>query len=81
MKTFTDWLHNDSKDCGILSPPMEPQLALNILQEYLLGEDWYVVNPISRNQINTEVVFEILMKHSKRFRKEWKLYKKIGKFK
>jgi hypothetical protein len=76
MKTFTDWLENDAIDCGILSPPLDPQFALEFLKNYLLGEDWYVVAPLNTTQINTNIVFEILYKHSKRFRKEWKQYKK-----
>lgn len=75
MKQFTEWLENDAEDCGILSPPLEPQEAIKFLIDYLLGEDWYCVGPIHQTQVNTEAVFEILMKYSKRFRKEWKKYK------
>lgn len=76
MQKFTDWLKNDSIDCGIFSPPLEAQKAINFLKDYLLGEDWYVVDPISTQQVNTEIVFEILLKHSRAFRKEWKKYLK-----
>ena len=47
MQTFTDWLENDSIDCGIMSPPMEDKKALEFLTDYLLGENWYVVDPMS----------------------------------
>ena len=76
MKTFTDWLENDSIDCGIMSPPMEDKKALEFLTDYLLGENWYVVGPISPKQVNTNIVHEILWKYSKQFRKEWKQYRK-----
>ncbi len=76
MKKFTDWLKNEAKDCGMCAPPLEPQKALEFLQEYLLGEGWYVTTPESTNQVNTEIVFEILSKHSSEFRKEWKKYTK-----
>ena len=76
MQKFTEWLKNDSIDCGICEPPMEAQKALNFLRDYLLGEDWYVTNPVSTQQVNTDIVFEILSKHSRVFRKEWKKYKK-----
>lgn len=46
-------------DCGIFSPPMDAQVAVNELCRYFLGEDWYSVNPISQNQLNTEIVYEI----------------------
>ena len=74
MQTFTDWLENDSIDCEIMSPPMEDKKALEFLTDYLLGENWYVVDPISPKQVNTNRVHEILWKYSKQYRKEWKQY-------
>ena len=76
MQTFTDWLENDSIDCEIMSPPMEDKKALEFLTDYLLGENWYVVGPISPKQVNTNIVHEILWKYSKQYRKEWKQYRK-----
>ena len=76
MQTFTDWLENDSIDCGIMSPPMEAEKALSFLTDYLLGENWYVVDPISPKQVNTNRVHEILWKYSNQYRKEWKQYRK-----
>ena len=72
--TFVEWvLQEKSKDKdNLFPPPLEPQLALDFLREYILGEDWYSVNPIPTVQINTEVVDEILYKCSKRYRKEVK---------
>ena len=40
--------------------------------EYLLGEDWCVVDPLGRNQINEIALYQILEKYSKRYRKEKK---------
>lgn len=40
--------------------------------DYLLGEDWYVVDPLWQTQINKIALYEILKKHSKRYRKECK---------
>ena len=76
MQTFTDWLENDSIDCGIMSPPMEAEKALSFLTDYLLGENWYVVAPLSPKQVNTNIVHEILWKYSKQYRKEYKQYRK-----
>ena len=60
-------------DCGILSPPMDAQVALNELCRYFLGENWCVVNSISQEQINTEIVYEIELNYkSKVRRKLWK---------
>ena len=74
MQKFTEWLRNDAKDCGMCDPPMDAQLAINFLTDYLLGEDWYVAMSESQQQVNTAIVFEILLKYSKEFRKEWKKY-------
>lgn len=40
--------------------------------DYLLGEDWYVVDPLGRTQINEIALYEILEMYSKRYRKECK---------
>jgi hypothetical protein len=73
---FLDWLNNQDRALyGIFGPPLNAQLAVDILCEYLLGEDWYCINPQSSEQCNTKVVFEILYKHSKRFRQEVSLQK------
>ena len=37
---------------------------------YLLGEDWYVVDPLGQTQINEIALYEILEKYSRRYRKE-----------
>lgn len=72
---FLEWLDKENKTTNkdnIFAPPLEPQMALDFLCDYLLGEDWYSVNPISQKQINTEIVGNILYKYSKRYRKELK---------
>ena len=42
--------------------------------DYLLGRDWYVVDPLSQNQTNEIALGEILKKYSKEYRKEVKRY-------
>ena len=37
---------------------------------YLLGENWYVVDPLGQTQINEVALYDILQKYSKRYRKE-----------
>lgn len=44
--------------------------------EYLLPEDWCVTDPIGQSQINEIAIYEILEKHSKKFRKEHRRMKK-----
>lgn len=79
MKKFTDWLKNDVGDYGMCDPPMEAQKAIGFLTGYLLGEDWYITMPESQQQVNTAIVFKILMKHSREFRREWKKYLRSGR--
>ena len=40
--------------------------------DYLLGEDWYVVDPLGQTQINEIALYEILERYSKRYKKELK---------
>lgn len=42
--------------------------------QYLLPENWHVVDPIGQTQINEIAIHEILTRHSKKFRKERKKY-------
>lgn len=44
--------------------------------KYLLGDDWYVVDPLGHNQINQVALEEILYMYSKKFKKELSDYKK-----
>ena len=68
---FTYWLKHDAKDCGLMQPPCKDGLALEFLKDYLLGMDWYVVNPVNHEQCNTQLVHEILLKYSRQYRKEY----------
>ena len=72
---LTDWMAS-TEDYGIFCPPMEAQTAVDFLQRYLLGENWYSVNPVCVEQINTEIVHEILMKYSREYRKERRKWRK-----
>ena len=49
---------------------------VNFIIEYLLGEDWYVADPLGHDQINQVALEEILDKYSKEFRKELLAYKR-----
>jgi hypothetical protein len=75
-KTFTYWLANEAEDCGLMQPPLDAQRAVDFLKDYLLGEDWYVVNPVNTEQCNTQIVYEILEKYSIEFNKEKKRWYK-----
>ena len=70
-KKFIEILKDDSY--GIYPAPTDAQLAIGVLCDYLLGEDWYIVDPIGVKQANTEIVDEILRTYSRRYRKDLKI--------
>lgn len=72
---FTYWLEHEAIDCGLMQPPLDAQKALGFLADYLLGEDWYVVNPVNTEQCNTQLVYELLQKYSTEFNKEMKRWR------
>lgn len=41
--------------------PLEAQEALNYLEKYLLGDDYYIVDPVNNMQGNAIIVDEIEM--------------------
>ena len=66
-KTFTQWL-DEQPDYGLYDPPMDAQLALNYLFDYLNIPP--ITVPQSVKQCNTYVLYMILMRYSPDFRKE-----------
>lgn len=53
-------------------PKTSAQDALHELCNYLLGKDWYIVDPVSQGQANTIIVQEIKKKYKKRYRRKKK---------
>lgn len=76
--SFIEWLKAESqKDPDNMLPPsLDYESAIVFLKNYLLGEDWYVNYSGSAEQITTDIVYCILEKYSKKFRKELKRVKK-----
>ena len=70
--TFRKWLDENWDKNNMFPPPLEAQKAIDFLEQYLLGEDWYIVNPLTTAQANVEIVHEILYKYSRKYRKEVK---------
>lgn len=75
---YTYWLKYEAEDCGILQPPLNAQKALYFLKDYLLGENWYVVNPVNTEQCNAQIVHEILYNYSSEYRREYNRAMKRG---
>ena len=48
---------------NILPPPTSDKEMVDKLIEHFLGKDWYSVNPMPREQVNTEAMQLIMDKH------------------
>ncbi len=53
-------------DYGLCPPPVNAEKGLDILIDHFLGKDWYVVLSMSRYQVYTEAIYEILERNQKR---------------
>lgn len=83
MSSIFNWLdekNNGENKGNIFSPAMDDKEFIGFIMEYLCP-DYVSVNPISHEQINTEVLFEVLNKYSKKFKREVKKSKKDYKYK
>ena len=69
----------DGKDYGMCPPPIDPQVAFKELTRYLLGEDFYIIMPVSVTQCNTEILCEIESVYKNRRPKRNSLGQKIVK--
>lgn len=75
MKYF-DILEEYGKEDNICPPSTDAQLVVNLLCEYLLGENYYVNVPVSAQQCNTVIVQDILYKYcNRKFTKDYAKYK------
>ena len=77
MLEFQKWLDENWEKDNMFPPCLDAQLAIDFLCNYLLGEDYYIVNPLCTAQANCEIVHNILYKYSKKYRKEIKEHKKV----
>lgn len=71
-----DQLNNTTNKGNFFNPPITDKEAIGFLRDYLLGKDWYDVNPVSHDQVNTSIVHSILYKYSRKYRKDYKVWKK-----
>lgn len=80
-KEFKKQLHlSNDVDYGMYAPPTKAQEGLNILIKHLLGEDWYVVDSIGVEQVNSEAIYMILEKYPENVSFKKKLINFIEKF-
>lgn len=53
----------------ICPPSTSAQLALDCLCDIFLGEDFYIAFPVCQEQANTVILYDILRKYDKSFKK------------
>ncbi len=70
-------LNREDKE-NIFAPSLEPQKALIIIADYLLGKGYRIETPVSGKQANFIIVKDILTNNSKRFKKEYEQWEKDG---
>ena len=75
-KTLTEFLderyaNREDKD-NIFGVGISDAEFVDFVIDYLLGSEWYVVDPLGKTQINEIALCEILEKYSKKYRKEIK---------
>ena len=66
LKIYDNWnkkRYDDIEDEDNIFPiGISNELFIELIKNLFLGSDWYSVNPISRDQINEEILEEILFK-------------------
>ena len=69
----------ESSDRSISYPSMDTQVAIHELCHHLLGEDYYIVDPVNNKEANAIIVYEIERRYnSKKKRNHW-IRKRINK--
>ena len=58
--------HNNGKTYGLCPQPFPADKGLDVLIEHFLGKDWYVTLSMSKEQVYTEAICNILHKTQKR---------------
>ena len=65
---------------NIFPPPTSDAEGLQILIKHFLGYNWYVIDPLGHEQLNTEAIYEILSKYPNAEQEQEKRRKKKADF-
>lgn len=78
-KTFTEWL-DKQPDYGLCPPPMTSKEFKDFITRYHVSEYINKQDPVTismnESQVRTEILCDILLIHSEKFRREWREYLK-----
>lgn len=78
-----DVLHTEDQDknrAELSQDGLNAQTALHILVRYLLGENWYIADPVGGKQANSIIVDTILKQYSSKYRKELRQEKNLENY-
>lgn len=78
-----DVLHTEDQDknrAELSQDGLDAQTALHILVRYLLGENWYIADPVGGKQANSIIVDTILKQYSSKYRKELRQEKNLKNY-
>ena len=64
----------EDTSCGYCPAPLEPQIAIDILTDYLLGENWYTPMSMNTKQVNVCILEQILSRYSKQWNRDKRMY-------
>ena len=72
IKLLDDHYDKESKkplgERNIYPPPTNAQLVVDCLTDLILGDDWYIPDPVTTGQVNTYILDQILYKYCKEYR-------------
>lgn len=73
LTEFTDERYENREDKNnIFGVGVSDAEFRQFIINYLLGEDWFVVDSVRQTQVNEIALYQILKTYSKRYRKECK---------
>ena len=58
-------LSSDTEEQSMNMNSISDQKTLNEICDHLLGDNWYIVDPISASQANSQIVYEIEKKYKR----------------
>lgn len=76
IETNTDKLRDEDKENTKKIGLTDAEFR-SIIIDYLLGEDWYVADPVPHVEANEIALHQILERYSKKYRKQKRLYAKL----
>lgn len=69
---YLKWINEANEEQDMCPPEMDAQMAVDFLAYYLLEPRQYNETDITRNQLNTKIVEDIIFQYSEKYKNEWK---------